>query len=760
MVLQPLVARPVAGLVPVHDARRPLRILIASLAPGGAERIVVEWVGAELARRRAVELAVLHPRRQTIAVPAGLRLRVRARQAPEEFLHSLADDWRGDPAPVSTHLVSDAFLAILWSAGVRTVPMVHNAREGWRNDPAAWTREHVPMAIACADSVRRDLVGAGCEVPVATVRHRPRVGTAAFDVELRREIRAELGVGETTFLVGAVGAIKRQKDYPRTVEVLARLARRRDAAIVILGGALDRDGLAELDRIVARAVSLGVAARLRLPGFVTMIEPYLAACDAVVNTSRFEGLSIATQEALAAGLPVVAARVGGQGEISHPALALVDARASAEQYAARLAAYPLRTSLKAAPFARAPRVASVALAHRRRDGARIDTLFVTANLNAGGAQRSLANLACALGRRHRLAIGVCGETTHAAFASELAAAAIDVFRPAGSADPFAVAESLLAHAHAGGAANLCFWNADPRVKLLVAKFAPPSLRVIDVSPGAYAFLEMEGADAFAESVAASREGYYRRLDVLVLKYHSNSHPPCARVEVVPNGVALRADLPLPPPAQPRFLVSGRIAPSKRLETIVAAFARVHAAHPAAELHVIGSAEEHHREYAAALARDAAALPVRFRGACFDHAHLAEAFTATVVLGTHQGSPNAVLEAMAATIPVIANDSGGTRELVENGETGWLLAEDATAEVLAGAMLEAIAQPRLAAEMAARALERVRADFTLEAMALRYLGVLAAESGLRREKIAAWNSASAPAAPRPSPAAASSATALP
>ena len=65
-----------AGLVPVRDARGPLRVLIASLAPGGAERIVVEWIGAELACGREAELAVLHPRRHALAAPEGLRLRL------------------------------------------------------------------------------------------------------------------------------------------------------------------------------------------------------------------------------------------------------------------------------------------------------------------------------------------------------------------------------------------------------------------------------------------------------------------------------------------------------------------------------------------------------------------------------------------------------------------------------------------------------------------------------------------------------------
>src|SRR5262249_25458629 len=159
---------------------------------------------------------------------------------------------------------------------------------------------------------------------------------------------------------------------------------------------LDSSGLAEIDRLLGRVVKLRVADRLRLPGFVSPIEPALAALDAVVNVSRFEGLSIAAQEALAAGLPGVGTAVGGQEEIDHPSLRLVACSATAKDFAALLAKLPIRQLLEARPFERAPRAWSIATFPRKACNARIETLFVTANLNAGGAQRSLVNLALAL----------------------------------------------------------------------------------------------------------------------------------------------------------------------------------------------------------------------------------------------------------------------------------------------------------------------------------------------------------------------------
>jgi glycosyltransferase involved in cell wall biosynthesis len=731
-MLDGLLARPIEGLVSVADARGPLRVLIASLAPGGAERIVVEWIGSEAARGRKIDLAVLHERRHALRLPPRVFARIRASAAPRDFVAELALEWRGDDIPVATHLVGDELLAVLWEQGIRTIPTVHNARDGWRNDPAAWNARDVPLAIACADHVRDELLAAGCRVPVVTLRHRPKVSAAAFDREVRAGIRAELGIGAGTFLVAAVGALKPQKDHRRAVEVLAKLAARRDAVLMILGGVLDDRGLAELDRLVAAALELGVSDRLRLPGFVPAIEPYLAAADALLNVSRFEGYSMAVQEALAAGLPVVATDVAGHRESGAGILGRVAVDAPPDEIAQCLARLPIRMKLEGNPALRAPRAWSLPLGWRAPRAHAAATIFVTANLNAGGAQRSLVNLARGLQPHHRLALAVCGETTHAHFAAELDAARVDHFRPAAQADPIAAAESLLAHS--AKATTLCFWNADARVKLAVTKFARPGLRIVDASPGHYAFAEMEAAAEFAGAISYSVAAYYERLDVLVLKYSAASHPPCREVVVIPNGVAVRAATP-GTPAHPRFLVSGRIAPSKRLETIIEAFARLHRAYPAATLDVIGPVEERHVDYAARIAAQASGLPVSFRGPSFDLAYLDEAFSAAVVLGTHQGCPNAVLEAMAAGIAVIANDSGGTGELIPGPRHGWLLPEDADVAALADAMTQAM-DPAQAALRAQAARARVGAEFSMERMARRYLEIFAPENTTARAR-PAW-----------------------
>ena len=307
-----------SGLLPVADARAPLRALVASLAPGGAERIVLEWLGSGArarARRRARRAAPAPPR----ARPAARTCRVAsaAREIaggfPRRARARLARRGAGFHAPGSRRRV----LALLCAWGVRTVPVVHNARDGWRNDPASWDPRHVPLAVACAEAVRAEMLAAGCRVPVVAIRHRPRVGAAG--VRSARAPRGPRGArhrpphvprGSPSARIKAAEGPRARRRGPR-----ARWRARRDAALVILGGMLERPAFASSSALLDAALAHRRRCRLRLPGWVASIEPYLAACDALLNVSRFEGLSIAAQEALAAGLPVVATDVGGQGEI-------------------------------------------------------------------------------------------------------------------------------------------------------------------------------------------------------------------------------------------------------------------------------------------------------------------------------------------------------------------------------------------------------------------------------------------------------------
>ncbi len=80
----------------------------------------------------------------------------------------------------------------------------------------------------------------------------------------------------------------------------------------------------------------------------------------------------------------------------------------------------------------------------------------------------------------------------------------------------------------------------------------------------------------------------------------------------------------------------------------------------------------------------------------------------------EGMPNAVIEAMAAGVPVIATNAGGTAELVADQQTG-LLVEPANADQLHAAIMRLLDNPTLAQQLATNARQKVIAEFSLEQM---------------------------------------------
>lgn len=84
----------------------------------------------------------------------------------------------------------------------------------------------------------------------------------------------------------------------------------------------------------------------------------------------------------------------------------------------------------------------------------------------------------------------------------------------------------------------------------------------------------------------------------------------------------------------------------------------------------------------------------------------------------EGFPNAVLDGMAAAKPVVATDAGGTRELVAEGVTGYLVPVG-DVELLASRMIALCQAPAIRRSMGERARSIVEQTFTVESMARRF-----------------------------------------
>jgi glycosyltransferase involved in cell wall biosynthesis len=138
------------------------------------------------------------------------------------------------------------------------------------------------------------------------------IDTSVFAPGRSGLLRAELGVREDEFLVGAVGNVRPDKAYAVLLQAAA-LARREAAGIrfVVVGEASGR----HVDELVALRDSLGLHDALQFTGFRSDIHRVMGDLDAYVSSSRAEGFSLTTVQAMACGVPVVATRSGGPEEI-------------------------------------------------------------------------------------------------------------------------------------------------------------------------------------------------------------------------------------------------------------------------------------------------------------------------------------------------------------------------------------------------------------------------------------------------------------
>ncbi len=125
----------------------------------------------------------------------------------------------------------------------------------------------------------------------------------------RASVRAELGVHPDALVVGTIARLDPVKDLPTMIEAVARLRRSTPALLLVIGDGAERSAL---ERAAAAA---GAQETVRFLGHREDARRWLAGCDVYANSSIHEGVSLTILEAMSAGLPVVASRVGGTPEI-------------------------------------------------------------------------------------------------------------------------------------------------------------------------------------------------------------------------------------------------------------------------------------------------------------------------------------------------------------------------------------------------------------------------------------------------------------
>lgn len=224
--------------------------------------------------------------------------------------------------------------------------------------------------------------------------------------------------------------------------------------------------------------------------------------------------------------------------------------------------------------------------------------------------------------------------------------------------------------------------------------------------------------------------------------------PAGQVTNICNGVDVERFAPAPDRAQLRarlagddpaarqalaenaFVVGavGRLAPVKNPGLLVEAFARVRARNPAfaerARLVLVGDGP-----LEGALLQQLRALDLEsvswLPGSRDDVPACLQALDLLCLPSLAEGISNAILEAMATGLPVLATDVGGNRELVAQAETGWLLPSGDVDQL--AALIEARFDDPAGTRAAGRAgRDRAVTQFSLQTMVDQYHGVYAAQ----------------------------------
>lgn len=205
-----------------------------------------------------------------------------------------------------------------WLAGVPAVVSVHNTYTRVKLHRRLLNRllaRVTARIIAVSDETRRDILrydGVPDE-KVVTIYNGIDVRRVASGLT-RAQARQRLGIGEQSIAVGCVGRLEEQKGHRFLFEALAILGREAPPLAARIRTLVVGDGRLR-GQLEDQVRALALEPRVTFLGTRSDVPDILKALDLYVMPSRWEGLSIAMLEAMAAELAVIISDVGGVGRV-------------------------------------------------------------------------------------------------------------------------------------------------------------------------------------------------------------------------------------------------------------------------------------------------------------------------------------------------------------------------------------------------------------------------------------------------------------
>jgi L-malate glycosyltransferase len=296
--------------------------LVLSLSPGGTERLVIDIVRG-LANRVDSVVCCLDEAGAWAAELAPLNVPVVTLRRIPGFHPSLALDIARVMKAHAIEIVHChhyspyvyGLLASILRPGIKLVFTEHGKLSN--HGPSKKRRLVNPLlarwpARVCAVSadLKQHMVDEGFPAHRVDVLYNgidPGERPTSAD---RRAARAALGIPNDAFVLGTAGRLDPVKNLSAFLGAHAVLAARDpNIRCVVVGDGPERAFLED------KAANLGISKSVVFTGYRQDVRALLPAFDVYVNSSVYEGVSLTILEAMAASLPVIATRVGGNPEV-------------------------------------------------------------------------------------------------------------------------------------------------------------------------------------------------------------------------------------------------------------------------------------------------------------------------------------------------------------------------------------------------------------------------------------------------------------
>jgi glycosyltransferase involved in cell wall biosynthesis len=250
---------------------------------------------------------------ETASIPARGKFDFRS----VKFLADLLEQRRIDV--LHTHDHRSNFVGF-WATRRRPTPIMVTSHQPLRR---YWWLRHIEILddhlirrfdriLPVAQAVADEILAKRPDLSARTITVLNGVDLDLFKVNgrARGDIRAELGIPDNVFLCVTLGRIMEDKGLTYLIDAQRQLAHAGMEVYQLLVGIGP-----QMEMLQRRVRQLGLEHRIRFTGHRRDIPDLLHACDLLVVSSLSEGLSVAIIEGMAAGLPVVATRVGGNHEV-------------------------------------------------------------------------------------------------------------------------------------------------------------------------------------------------------------------------------------------------------------------------------------------------------------------------------------------------------------------------------------------------------------------------------------------------------------